>query len=144
MPSGISDFGSATWLAALFGALPLPKTYWMALCLDEPGPAVDGDMLADLEPADPSYTRQAYPAGGGWWDSNGPYLTNTADITFPLPAADWGYVTHFVLCNAPTSGDIYAWGELLSPQYVTDSVAVSMPAGTLVLGLHTLDNSITA
>lgn len=144
MPSGVSDFGSSTWLAALFGVTPIPAEYFIALCTDEPGSAMDGDILTDLEPVDAAYQRQPYWPGSLSWESNGPYLTNLKPISFPLPSVDWGYLTHYAVCSAATSGQLYAWGEIVNAQFVTATIGMQIPAGGLVLGLHALDNSIAA
>jgi hypothetical protein len=144
MPSGVSDYGSARWLSALFGVVDRPTEYFVALCSRAPGVAMDGDMLAGLEPADPVYARQRYPTGDGAWASNGPYLTNLNALIFPTPAVDWGYLTHFALCSAATSGQVFAWGEMFNPQFVTNRIGVLVPVGSLVLGLHALESSIVA
>jgi hypothetical protein len=143
MPSGVSDYGSATWLSALFGVVALPTEYWIALCTHEPGVAMDGVMLDGIEP-NGNYARQHYPAGASAWASNGPYLTNTQSVSYPTPSEDWGYLTHFALCSAPSAGQVYAWGEMNSPQYITSGIAAWIPNGSLVLGLHALDASIAA
>jgi hypothetical protein len=144
MPSGVSDYGSATWLSALFGVVPPPSQYFVALCSREPGGAMDGDMLAALEPADPAYARQSYPTGAAYWAPNGPYLTNLLTVTFPTPAVDWGYLTHFALCTTAVGGQVYGWGEMFNPQFVSSTIGMFVPRGALVLGLHALDNSIAA
>jgi hypothetical protein len=144
MPSGVSDYGSRTWLSALFGIEPLPAQYFFALTSHQPGASMDGDILAAMEPTDGAYQRQAYPIGVPLWASNGPYLTNTRPLAFPTPSKDWGYLTHFALCTAATSGQIFAWGEMFNPQYVSQSIAMLIPPGALVLGLHALDNTIAA
>lgn len=144
MPSGVSDYGSSTWLAALFGVIPLPTRYYVALCTDEPGAAMDGDLLADLEPDDFAYQRQEYSPGVDTWAPNGPYLTNLNQVVFGAPNVDWGYLSHFALCTDLESGQVFAWGELLNPQYVTATIGVLIPVGGLVLGLHALDNTIAA
>lgn len=143
MPSGVSDYGSATWLSALFGVVALPADYWIALCTHEPGAAMDGSMLAGIEPAG-GYVRAHYPAGPSAWASNGPYLTNTQTVSFSTPTEDWGYLTHFALCSAPSAGQVYAWGEMNNPQYITGGIHAIIPNGSLVLGLHALDASIAA
>lgn len=142
MPSGVSDFGAGTWLAALFGITAPIDGYYLALCTDEPGTGMDGDILADLEPADPAYSRISYGTAGGSWGANGNYITNSFDIDFGLPDLDWGDLNHYALCTALTGGDIYAWGEFLNPQYVVAGYQLVIPAGGLVLTLSALDNSI--
>lgn len=144
MPSGVSDYGSQTWLAALFGLIPVPGEYFIALCSDEPGTAMDGAILASLEPTDPAYARQPYYPGLASWAPNGPYLANLRPVTYPTPALDWGYLTHFALCTAATAGQVFAWGALLNPQYINATIGILIPAGALVLGLHSLDNTIAA
>lgn len=140
----MSDFGSETWLSALFGVTPLPTGYFIALCSDEPGAAMDGTLLAGLEPADTAYARQPYGTGPSAWDSNGPYLTNLLAAAFPTPVIDWGYLTHFAICDSLTAGQLYAWGEMYNPQYVSTGIGMEIAPGGLVLGLHALDNTIAA
>lgn len=144
MPSGVSDFGSATWLSALFGVVPLPEQYHVALCTREPGSLMDGTMLAALEPTSGSYLRRPYPTGAAAWAANGPYLTNLQALAFPTPGDDWGYLTHFALCTAADGGQLYAWGQFFNPQFVSRSIGMFIPPGGMVLGLHALDNSIAA
>lgn len=144
MPSGVSDYGSRTWLSGLFGIVPVPSQYFVALCTHQPGTAMDGNMLAGLEPGDVAYERQQYPSGAASWTPNGPYVTNSQGLVFPTPSVDWGYLNHFALCTAVHSGQIFAWGEIFNPQFVTNTIGVLMPPGSLVLGLHALDNTIAA
>lgn len=145
MPSGISDFGTATWLSVLLGLTPVPAAYWIALCSREPGDAMDGAMLAALEPTvDPAYRRRSYSTGPAFWAGNGPYVTNLQSVTFPTPGVDWGYLTHFALCTEITAGQVYAWGQVSNPQFVTRSIGMLIPPGGIVLGLHSLSNAISA
>lgn len=142
MASGVSDYGSATWLSALFGVVPLPTEYFLALCSVEPGAATDGNMLAGLEPSDAAYERQPYQIGPTFWASNGPYLTNLKAVPFPVPDQDWGSLTHFALCTQTTGGQVFSWGQMFNPLFVTRTIGVFIPPGALVLGLHALDPSM--
>lgn len=149
MGVGVSDWGQSVWLAGLFGVIEVPPGYWIALASDEPGPAADGTTLADLEPGsgddDPTlcgYARQWYPADASSWSTDDGYLTNLLDIVFPLPVTDWGYLSHYVLCNAADDGDIYAWGAFANPQQVTTGYLMTIPAGGLVVSLSSLEDSI--
>lgn len=143
MTSGLSDFGAGAWLAALFGVTAPIAGYYLALASDDPGPDGDGDTLADLEPPPGTgYARQFYSAGDAWWSANDSYLTNTVEIDFPLPFDDWGRITHYVLCDARSGGDIYAWGAFTNPQNVTAGYSISLPVGGVVLSLASLENSI--
>jgi hypothetical protein len=142
MPSGVSDFGATAWLAALFAVSEPITGYYLALCSDEPGAGMDGDLLADLEPVDSSYHRVGYGVGADNWGANGNYLTNSLDIDFGLPSEDWGDISHYALCTAISSGELYAWGEFLNPQFVQADYQLLIPAGALVLTLSALDNLI--
>ena len=142
MPSGVGSYGAGAWLSALFGVTPAITSYWLALCSDEPGADMDGDILADLEPTDVAYHRQPYGTGAALWGANGNYLTTSVEIDFGLPLIDWGDLSHFALLTARTSGSLYAWGEFLNPQFVPANYQVVLPPGSLVLTLSALDNSI--
>lgn len=143
MASGIADFGASTWLAAVFGVVDPSAGYWIALCSDEPGPAADGDTLADLEPAaETAYRRIHYLAGPDNWEVDGTFLTNLLPVVFPLPFEDWGRLTHYALCTAATSGSLYAWGVFTNPQNVLAGYSMIIPPGGIVVSLTSVDNSI--
>ena len=144
MPAGVADFGSETWLEMVFGITPLATNYYIALLSDEASEGMDGDMISDLEPwaLDPTYARQTYGVGSSNWATNDGFITNINEIDFPIPQADWEYITHFAIVDAPTSGNLFAWGEFLNPQYVSSSVQMIIPAGGIVITLFPLDNSI--
>lgn len=145
MPDGVSDDGARIWLSALFGLQPAPTAYYIALCTDEPGSGMDGDIIADIEPsAAAGYARQQYGTGADRWGVNGQYIANTDEIAYPAPTDDWGYITHFALCSDATSGLVYAWGAFLNPQSVDADTGVYVPVGSLILGLTSLQQSIAA
>lgn len=143
MPGGITDFGAQQWLAALFDVISGPSGYYVALCAAAPGVAADGDMLADLEPSGGGYSRQLYGVGSGNWGVSGNFLTNINPLAFPTPTADWGRVSHFALCSATSSGQVYAWGEFLNPQFVSAAYAFSIPSGGLSVAMTSFQNPIT-
>lgn len=143
MTSGISDYGAGAWLASLFGVTDPIEGYWVALASDDPGSDGDGDTLADLEPPPGvGYARLFIAAGPANWSANDSYLTNLVEVDFPLPWDDWGPISHYVLCDSATSGDVYGWGALTNPQQVTAGYSVSIPVGGLVVSLASLENSI--
>lgn len=144
MATGVSDYGTAAWLPVLFGVLTPPESYYITLLTDEPGPAMDGDVIADLEPDDPAFARQLYLADADHWAVAAAYLTNAQTIDFGAPTVDWGLINHYALCTDPTGGDIYAWGEFLSPANVlVGTSAVTVPPGGIVIALSSLDPTIS-
>lgn len=143
MTSGVSDFGAGAWLSSLFGIDAPIAGYYVALCQDEPGPAADGDILTVLEPLPGTgYARQFYSAGGSHWAADSAYVTNLVEIVFPLPFDDWGRLTHYVLTDSASGGEIYAWGAFTNPQTVTAGYSISIPVGGILLALSSLENSI--
>lgn len=142
MGSGITDFGKQVWLDAMFGIGPLPTGYYTALCVAEPGPAMDGDILADLEPAGSDYHRQHIALGNTRWATSDDYVTTIIDLPFGLASTDWGQITHYALCDNPISGQVYCWGEFLNPVNVQSGYFVSVPAGGIVIALSALEAPI--
>jgi hypothetical protein len=129
-------------MAALFGVSTALPGFYVALCTDAPGIDSDGSIVADLEPADVAYDRQAYGVGATHWGTNANYLTNTDDIDFGIPAADWGLINHYALLDAASGGDIYAFGEFLNGQFVPAGFEFIIPAGGIIIALSALEDSI--
>lgn len=143
MGAGLADFGATNWVAMLVGLADVPSGYYLALCLDQPGPAMDGAILADLEPPPGTgYLRLLVPAGAGDWAVNGPYALNLNALDFGVATADWGLLNHFALVDSAAGGNLYGYGEFLNPQDVLGGQACLLPPGALVLTLTSLENSI--
>jgi hypothetical protein len=142
MGSGVTDYGSPTWLGALFGVIPVPSGYYVALCVAEPGVAMDGAVLGDLEPDDTAYHRQFIALGSTRWGVSDSYITTLVDVDFGLASADWGQITHYALCSAPSGGNIFAWGEFLNPPTIQSGYQATIPAGGIVVALSALEAPI--
>lgn len=143
MSSGVADYGASLWLGALFGLVDLPTEYWVALCSDAPGPGGDGDTTAALEPAAGlNYGRLEIGTGVDNWGVNGPYLANLVDLDWPVAFEDWGRITHYALLDSQTSGNLFGYGEMNNPQYVSQGFALSIPAGGLIVNLGSNENPI--
>ena len=69
--------------------------------------------------------------------SNGT-ITNSSDISFAESTDNWGTVTHFVIYDAATSGNLLLYEALTSPRTVEEDSVVAVKAGNLTL---TLSNS---
>lgn len=143
MSSGITSYGASHWVAGMFGVISMPTTYYIALALAQPGVDSDGDILAAMEPPPGvGYTRHSYGTGGSNWASNAGALVNLNDITYAAPTGDWGLLTYYVLCDSATSGQVYAFGQLDDPYFITKGLGVLVPAGGIVIALASLDVSI--
>lgn len=143
----MTDFGADTWAAVLVGLAPPPASYWIALCTTEPGSAIDGTDLADIEP-DPAaaYARVELALGAdGWAQSDPGFVVNSDDIFFPTPTgAGWGFVTHYALCTDASGGDVYAYGEFVNAIQLAGGLDVSLPPGTVVIQATSLSPSIVS
>jgi hypothetical protein len=138
MPSGVSTYASGRWLQFVFGIGSQPANYWVGLATAAPLASFDGLSMAQYEPDDPAYARQVQGLGPAWWVLGGDgMLTNTADIAFPAPGVDWGFITHAVLCDQALAGNLYCWGEIRNPQKIVQGVAPIIPAGSLVMSMPT-------
>ena len=138
MPSGISTFAAQKWLPLLFGIGSYPANYYACLLTQPPPASYDGASLAQFEPDDLAYHRQVMGTGGAWWTvGTGGLLTSVSAVSYPVPTADWGYVTHVALCDAASGGNLYCWGEIRNPQKVLQGIAPVIPAGSLVMSMPT-------
>lgn len=92
------------------------------------------------EPSTGSYARVS-TTGADWSAATGTapaQKTNTAVKTFTTATADWvsgANLTHFVLFDASTSGNVVAWGPLTTPKPVLNGDTPSFAASSLVLKL---------
>ena len=138
MAGGVSAYASGRWLSFVFGIGSQPPNYYVGLVTQAPLASFDGLSVGQYEPDDSAYQRQVQGTGGAWWvlGSDG-LLVNTIDVVFPVPLADWGYITHAILCDAPIAGNFYAWGEIRNPQKVLQGIAPTIPAGSLILSMPT-------
>jgi len=133
MAGGISTRASGVWLPALFGIGAIPQQYYVGLVTAEPRGNDTGTSIFAIEPSGSAYRRQLYSIGPSWWQVTGGSVSNKSAVTFPTPLANWGYITHFVLCSAQNFGDLFAWGVLQNPQNVVQDVPPRFPAGAMIL-----------
>lgn len=111
------------------GALATVPTVHVALSTT--APAEDGTNVT--EPVGAGYARVATAAGD--WNAatlaDPALLDNLNAINFPSPSGSWGTVTHFVLFDALTSGNVLASGALAASRTIQSGDTVSFPAGDL-------------
>lgn len=92
------------------------------------------------EPSGGSYARVS-TSGADWGAATGTApatKSNTAAKTFPQATADWvagADLTHFVLFDAATVGNVVAWGALTTAKPVLNGDTPSFAAGALTLKL---------
>lgn len=79
----------------------------------------------------PSDTNWGSTQGGAGNSSGSSGTTaNASIITFPVPSANWGTVTHFGIFDAASGGNLLIWDALTTPR----TIASGDPAPTFQVG----------
>ena len=109
----------------------LPSTYYIGLSTTTP--TSDGTGVS--EPSDPAYTRVALtsltaPVGG--------VIRNDQVISFPDSTEDWGTITHFVLYDARTGGNLLIYNTVDKPRLIQADSQITFKANGLSLALKDL------
>lgn len=113
-----------------------PTTLYIGLSSTTPTEA-GGNVT---EPSTGSYARVSTVAAD-WSAASGTapaVKTNTAVKTFPTATADWvaaANLTHFVIFDASTAGNVVLWGLLGTAKPVLNGDTPSFAAGALVVKL---------
>jgi len=107
----------------------LPSKVYLGL--SSSAPDVDGsgatEPLASAGYARVELTSLDVPANG--------VITNKNEISFPESSASWGTVTHFVLYDAPTNGNLLMFNVLSQARSVETATIVMVKTGSLKLTL---------
>ena len=110
-------------------SLTTPTIY---LGLSTADPADDGSSLA--EPSGSAYVR-VQTSASDWNTASGGSLDNANEIVFPMATSPWGTMTHFVLFDAATGGNMLAYGTLSPSKSIGSGDIAKFSAGDLVLSL---------
>ncbi|MCP4213922.1 MAG: hypothetical protein GY765_04655 [bacterium] len=66
-------------------------------------------------------------------DATNGVKNNGAVITFPKATASWGTVTHFVMYDAASSGNAWAWGALTASKTIDTDDTPSFAIGAITI-----------
>ncbi len=75
--------------------------------------------------------------GGGYvrllvpWDPGQALLTTDTTIAWGQATADWGFVSHVILCDTATAGNVLAYEALASAVEVPSGSTVTIATGNL-------------
>ena len=103
-----------------------PPTIYVGLSTTDP--LDNGSGLS--EPSGNGYARVA-TSGASWTASSGGSLSNAGDISFPQATGSWGTITHFVLFDAASAGNMLAHGALSQSKTITSGDTAKFAAGDL-------------
>jgi len=105
-------------------------TIYVGLSTADPGES--GSGLA--EPSGNGYSR-VQTSASIWSSASGGSLSNSQDVTFPEATGSWGTVTHFVLMDAASGGNVLAYGSLSQSKTVSSGDTVKFATGGLGISL---------
>lgn len=108
-------------------------------------PAIPANYYIGLSKTAPNMSGSGVsePSGGGYSrvkltglsaPSNGT-VTNSNAIDFNESTASWGTVTHFVVFDALTGGNLLMYGQLTTSRSVEPSTIMTIKAGALTLSV---------
>ncbi len=102
------------------------------VALSTADPTEDGSGVA--EPSGNNYAR--VETSSATWNSASSGATSNANaITFPVALGSWGTITHFVLYDAASGGNMLAYGSLASSQSVSADERPKFASGELDITL---------
>lgn len=107
----------------------LPQNYYIGLSTTAPSQ----DGTGATEPADGSYARVSMDS---FSIPNSGVITNSAELAFPDSTTDWGTVTHYVVYDAATNGNLLIYNTLEKPRIVQSESQVRFNAGTITFTLE--------
>lgn len=117
-------------LDSLFGniAYSAPATLYVGLSTSAPNP--DGSGVS--EPTGGGYSRIVVNNNkSNWTDAALGALSNEAQFNFPTASVSWGTISHVVIYDAPSSGNLLAYAALSAPVLVSAGDAPFFAAGDL-------------
>jgi hypothetical protein len=131
---GFSDFLENSLLNYAFGGIQfIPSgTLYVGLSSGNPGDTGSGEH----EPVGNGYARVAViNTKANWSTSTTGVLVNISTVTFPISTAPWGYINYVTLRDAPTNGNLLAYGSGSNPQNIYTGNMPIFPSGSIVLTL---------
>lgn len=110
----MAGFITAAGASYLMGMAALQEyvvdNYYVALTRGVPSPLMENDELGEIDADD--YARAQIPADGQYWHLSLNTLSNTLEVSFPVPESDWGDVKGWVLLDDPDAGRVLFGGSL--------------------------------
>lgn len=96
--------------------------------------AAPTDAGGGTEVSGGSYARVSKTAASaGFAAASGGSAVTSADIDFGTASANWGTVTHVGIYDAPTGGNLLAWGPLATSKTINSGDGGKILAGQLTL-----------
>lgn len=103
----------------------LPSKYYIGL--SSTAPSVSGTGVTEPSAAN-GYARVELASLSAPVDG---LVSNAGIIVFADSTGDWGTVTHYVVYDAKTGGNLLFFGELTSPRTIESQTTISFKSGEL-------------
>lgn len=97
-----------------------PTSIWVALFTTVP--ALNGTGGVEVSTSGTNYSRVEIPAGSGWQGPSGTNreFSNSTDIVFQVPTANWGTIQGAGLYDAAVGGNLLYVAYLTTPKVVNN------------------------
>lgn len=107
----------------------LPSKFYLGLSTS--APAIDGTGVTE-PPTSAGYARVELTSLGEPTDG---VIKNSSEISFPESSTSWGTITHFVIYDAQTDGNLLMFNTLSHSRTVEAATIVMVESGSLKLTL---------
>jgi hypothetical protein len=126
---GISDYLAHKMLDLIFSGTgyTAPSIY---VGFSTANPEDDGGGTS--EPVGNNYSRTQVSS---WRSVANSVVDNAAEVTLPTPSGSWGTLTHEILMDAATSGNLLYYGKLRYTQSPNNGDGLTIPVGALNIGV---------
>jgi len=122
---GLSDTYENIYLDYMFSTVK-----WVGLSTADP----TDDESGLAEPSGNAYARVEVPSSY-WGDAAGGSIANSSAITFPTATGSWGTITHAVIFDAASGGNIVASEALNDSLVVISGITPNFNIGELTVTL---------
>lgn len=106
---------------------PIPTKYYVGLSTTTPN--LDGSGVTEPDSTGAykriQLTSLSEPTNGA--------VTNTSSISFDESTSDWGIVTHYVIYDSATNGNLLMFGAFSKPRSIETSTVMTIKEGHLKL-----------
>jgi len=106
---------------------PIPTKYYVGLSTTTPN--LDGSGVTEPDSTGAykriQLTSLSEPTNGA--------VTNTSSISFDESTSDWGIVTHYVIYDSATNGNLLMFGAFSKPRSIETSTVMTIKEGYLKL-----------
>jgi len=118
-----------------FGGTTLSPIATLYVGLSTTAPSADGTGVT--EPSGGAYARVSVTNNKTNWDTSAlGILDNDVAIQFVESTASWGTITHVVIYDAVTAGNLLYWEALTSSRTVAAATTVLFAIGGLIIKMN--------